>query len=176
MHVAISINFIYMYICTPYWFQNPPPPPLGSISPHTPKSSRSTSESQHWMNTVISCQSSLWSHQETNSHCLVRHFFNTLLLTEGVKEVGNLLDASSDYLYVLSIGPVLLNWSLVALNMALIMRMVRHCWHITEVRRHAYFHWINFFLLSNQGTVYYRPLKDPLPEGQQHKINEYGVL
>lgn len=24
MHVAISINFIYMYICTPYWFQTTP--------------------------------------------------------------------------------------------------------------------------------------------------------
>lgn len=93
-------------------------------------------------------------------------FFNTLLLTKGVEEVGNLLDASSDDLYVLSIGPILLDWSLVALNMTLVMRMVRHCcWHITELRRHTYFHWIKLFLLSNQGTVYYRPLKDPLPEG-----------
>lgn len=93
-------------------------------------------------------------------------FFNTLLLTKGVEEVGNLLDASSDDLYVLSIGPILLDWSLVALNMTLVMRMVRHCcWHITELRRHAYFHWITLFLLSNQGTVYYWPLKDPLPEG-----------
>lgn len=70
-YVAISINLIN--ICTPYWFQTP----LGSISPYTPKSSRSTSHNLIWKSILDEyCHfiSSLWSHQETNSHYLVRHF------------------------------------------------------------------------------------------------------
>lgn len=121
-------------------------------------------ESQHWIYTVISCHNC--DHTRKPTPITWFDIFNTLLLTKGVEEVGNLLDASSDDLYVLSVGPILLDWSLVALNMTLVMRMVRHCcWHKTELRRHTYFHWIKLFLLSNQGTVYYRPLKDPLPEG-----------
>lgn len=156
-YVAISINLIN--ICTPYWFQTP----LGSISPRAVDQHHTIwFESQYWMNTVISYHHCGHTRKPTPGST----FFNTLLLTKGVEEVGNLLDASSDDLYVLSIGPILLDWSLVALNMTLVMRMVRHCcWHITELRRHTYFHWIKLFLLSNQGTVYYRPLKDPLPEG-----------
>lgn len=165
-YVAISINLIN--ICTPYWFQTP----LGSISPYTPKSSRSTSHNLIWKSIMVNTGWILSFHIITvvtpgnQLQLPASTFFNTLLLTKGVEEVGNLLDASSDDLYVLSIGPILLDWSLVALNMTLVMRMVRHCcWHITELRRHTYFHWIKLFLLSNQGTVYYRPLKDPLPEG-----------
>lgn len=162
-YVAISINLIN--ICTPYWFQTPP---RLNFTIYAQEQSINITQFDLKVNTgwILSFHIITVGTPGNQLPLPGSTFFTTLLLTKGVEEVGNLLDASSDDLYVLSIGPILLDWSLVALNMTLVMRMVRHCcWHITELRRHTYFHWIKLFLLSNQGTVYYRPLKDPLPEG-----------
>lgn len=162
-YVAISINLIN--ICTPYWFQTPP---RLNFTIYAQEQTINITQFDLKVNTgwILSFHIITVGTPGNQLPLPGSTFFTTLLLTKGVEEVGNLLDASSDDLYVLSIGPILLDWSLVALNMTLVMRMVRHCcWHITELRRHTYFHWIKLFLLSNQGTVYYRPLKDPLPEG-----------
>lgn len=162
-YVAISINLIN--ICTPYWFQTPP---RLNFTIYAQEQSINITQFDLKVNTgwILSFHIITVGTPGNQLPLPGSTFFTTLLLTKGVEEVGNLLDASSDDLYVLAIGPILLDWSLVALNMTLVMRMVRHCcWHITELRRHTYFHWIKLFLLSNQGTVYYRPLKDPLPEG-----------